>query len=129
MPGRGKNIIACAKKLKNYHGGVARVSGISTQWVNDFQEYLKFNAGVSLFTAAVYAESLRSVLNQAVKENILIKSPALGLKRITASDKEIAFLSAGEIRALFSCADNLAWAETARARHLNRERGYTPGSL
>jgi site-specific recombinase XerD len=39
-----------------------RISGISAQWVNDFQEYLKFNAGLSLSTAAAYAESLRSVL-------------------------------------------------------------------
>jgi integrase len=115
MPGRCSNIKNCAGKLKAYKDGVARMSMLTPRWVEDFQDYLKFNAGLSLPSAAAYATGLRAILNQAVRDSVILKSPAAGVAPPKAPEKEIVFLSVPELRALSASAGNPAWADVARA--------------
>ncbi|MDR0409327.1 MAG: site-specific integrase [Spirochaetaceae bacterium] len=115
MPNRSEVIAACAKKLESYAGGRTQTGAISAAWIKDFQDYLKTNTGLALSSAAAYSNALRAILNQAVKDNILIKNPATGVSNLKAPEKSVSFLTTPEMRALFSCADNPKRAETAKA--------------
>jgi hypothetical protein len=114
MPGHCYNVKTCARKLKAYKGADTRIGAVSAQWVKNFQDHLKTGAGLSISSVAAYMKALRTIFNQAVKDNIILKSPASGIAGLDVPEKEIVFLTVAELRALFDHAGNPAWRETAR---------------
>ncbi|GMO27946.1 MAG: site-specific integrase [Termitinemataceae bacterium] len=115
MPKRCTNIKTCAEKLKQYKGGSTYLSAINSEWVRNFQKYLEYESGLALSSASAYSTALRTILNQAVKDNVILRSPAKNVPRITAPEKMIEFLSIEELKALYSAANNPIWQECARA--------------
>lgn len=115
MPNRSASIKPCAAKIKDYHSGNIQLSAISPEWVKGFQNYLQNDCKLALSTASGYFTALKTILNQAVKDNILQKSPASIIANIKAPEKAIMFLTLDELTRLYAVANEPEWCDCARA--------------
>jgi integrase len=87
------------KYIKKYPSGdVIKLGQVSEKWVSDFQDYLLNDTKLTASSASAYSSALRVVFNQAVREKILIRSPAAAVKAIPMPDADKIFLSADEVQ-------------------------------
>ena len=75
------------------------IAAINERLINDFKEYLLQNIKKQN-TAAKYFVSLKTVLNQAVKDKIISSNPFLNIELIRKNDTERSFLTIEELRQL-----------------------------
>jgi integrase len=89
------------KHLEKYPGGKnIRISEITPNWVENYRSYLIHDCGIGKTSASNYFNALRRVLNKAVRENIIPKSPASTIKPIKKQDPKRIFLSENELQNL-----------------------------
>jgi hypothetical protein len=70
-------INCCIKHIKEFQGsGSIQLTQITPKWIDDFQNFLLKQESLSHFSASFYAKILRSVLNRAVSNEIILKNPA-----------------------------------------------------
>ena len=107
----------CIKYVKDFHGGsTIQLGQITAKWVDDFQCFLLKQKDLSQYTASFYSRILRSALNRAVTQDMIIKNPANTVKKLTAPESEMVFLNVDELKALAGVAfDNSYSAEVKRA--------------
>jgi site-specific recombinase XerD len=87
------------KYIKAYPGGEAvRLGQVNEKWVSDFQDYLLNDNNLKASSAETYSSALRVVFNRAVKDRILVRSPAFAVKGIQRPDSNRVFLSADEVQ-------------------------------
>lgn len=92
-------ITGCIRYLKKYlNGDTIQLSQITPQWVDGFQQYLLSGSGLSPMTAYDYSKAVRMALRKAVRENILIKNPAEGVKSLPEPETVLIFLSVDEVQ-------------------------------
>ncbi|MHB9291305.1 hypothetical protein Holit_00379 [Hollandina sp. SP2] len=87
--------------LKKYaNGETIQLSQITPQWVEDFQQFLLSGTNLSPTTAYDYSKAIRMALRKAVRENILIKNPADGVKGLPEPETDLIFLNVDEVQKL-----------------------------
>jgi integrase len=105
--------------LEKYPGGTAvRISEIKEKWVEEFQRYLLENKDVSASSSANYSRAIRVVLNSAVKDKIIVQSPAKNVKGIPQPETDRVFLSLEEVRRLANTPPGRGIGEEARRAFL-----------
>lgn len=91
----------CLKYLEAFPGGIAiQLSQVTERWYESFQTYLLKDAGISPTTAYNYAAAIRYVLNRAVRESIIPRNPAAGVKGISLPESDKVYLNPEEIQQL-----------------------------
>ncbi|GHU41612.1 phage integrase family site specific recombinase [Spirochaetia bacterium] len=106
----------CIKHIKNYGAASILLSQVTSKWVDNFQNYLLNDAGLSHCSAGNYSRILRSALKKAVANNLIIKDPAEIVQKITRLENELIFLSFEELKQLSNVIpDNLFTQEVRRA--------------
>lgn len=89
----------CLKYLKAFPGGDAiQIQQVSSTWIENFQTYLLKDTGLAQTTAYHYATAVRYALNRAVRENIILKSPAANVRGITVPESDKVYLNTDEIQ-------------------------------
>jgi site-specific recombinase XerD len=89
------------KYLKVYRNGATiLISQVNEQWVKEFQDYLVRDTDLSEASAWQYSSALRFALNQAVREKIILRSPAIGVKCLNPPAADKIWLSQEEIQCL-----------------------------
>jgi integrase len=91
---------ACVKHVREFQGGTILLAQITPKWVEDFQSYMLGKDGISQSTAVYYSGILRCALGKAAKNNMILKNPAEGVKRIPATETELVYLNSGELKRL-----------------------------
>lgn len=143
----------CLAYMKKYEPDSKITFGqITRDWVEGFRRYLDTEArswsidprkridepeGLAPATKALYFQKLCAALNQAVKEDIIIKSPALAIKRFDNTESERCYLTVEEIRQLaatecdvplvksaflFSCLSGMRWSDVIEMKWGDLER-------
>jgi integrase len=110
-------INCCIKYVKQFHGnGVIQLLQITPKWCDDFQNFLLKQEAISRNTVAFYARILRTALNKAVANEIILKNPANHVQKISAPEPELEFLNFEEVKALAGTKlDDRYGAEVRRA--------------
>jgi integrase len=93
-------IAACVKHVKEFRSGNILLAQITPKWVENFQSYMLGKDGISQSTAAYYSGILRCALRKAAKNNMILKNPAEGVKRIPATETELVYLNSDELKRL-----------------------------
>lgn len=94
-------INCCINYLEAFNsGGVISLSQITPKWIDNFQNFLLQQKTISKNTAAFYARIVRTVLNKAVANEMILKNPANYVKKISTEEPELEFLSEPELIAL-----------------------------
>jgi site-specific recombinase XerD len=88
------------KHLKAYPQGAIKLGAINEKRVSDFQDWLLNETELAQGTAAIYSQLCRSVLRQAVKDRLIPRNPAEGVRGIKVPDLNRIYLDAGEIQKL-----------------------------
>jgi len=87
--------------LEKYPGGRdIQLSQITSKWFKNFQDYLQKNCELSEQSANSYAYAVRMALRQAVRENILLEDPSIGIKGIAVPEPDREFLQLAEFQKL-----------------------------
>ena len=81
------------------HGNIA-LSQVTAQWVEDFQNWLLQETGLSQGTASLYASALRHQLRLAVRDKLILSSPADFVRNIPMPESKKRPLSLLELRRL-----------------------------
>jgi integrase len=92
---------SCIYHIKKYRSGeTILISQVTAKWFEGFQNYLLYDAGLSLMSAYDYSKIIRAALNKAVVENIILRNPAAGVPRLSPPETELVFLNAEELQRL-----------------------------
>lgn len=129
--GNEGNWYSLLKHLKDFAPASVTFEQVDVRFLNDFKEYLnrvKQNSGkpLSANTKTAYYNKLRAALKQAVKEDIISKSPASNTIGFKPEEVERGFLTLEELRKLervdceipilkdaflFSCLTGMRWSD------------------
>lgn len=86
--------------LINYTGGKVRFKSIDKDWIEGFIAFLQ--ASLAPNSVLTYYQKVTSALNDAVKEEILMRNPAHLVKSPSKIEAEKGFLTANEINQVLS---------------------------
>jgi integrase len=92
------HMLYALKHLEKYPGGTIKLGAINEKWVLDFQDWLREKCSLAQGTASLYSSFCRTVLRQAVKDRMILRNPADGVRSIRAPDSNRIYLDAGEIQ-------------------------------
>ena len=90
----------CLHYVKKYKNSNIRLSEISERWIEEFQEWLKTESGLSQGSASLYASALRHQLRLAVRDKILLSSPAEFVRNIPMPESKKQPLTLEELKKL-----------------------------
>jgi integrase len=88
------------KYLKEYQGGNIAIGQVTEKWIEDFQTYLLKETGLSKTTASRYSSAIRFALRKAVRDRVIPRNPAEGVRAIPIPESDKVFLTSGEIQRL-----------------------------
>ena len=76
--GKGQNDFThkAVKHLEDFPGGNIAIGGVTEKWLEDFQEYLLKDTGLSKKTIAHYSGAVRYALRIATRDRIIPRNPA-----------------------------------------------------
>ena len=87
--------------LEKYPGGRdIQLGQIGSKWFKNFQDYLLKDCELSEQSASSYAYAVRMALRQAVRENIILEDPSVGIKSISVPEPDREFLQLEEFKRL-----------------------------
>ena len=92
----------CLSYLKRYRYGEIRLSQITPKWLEDFQEWLRSDTGLSQGSASLYSSALRHQLRLAVRDGVLTLNPADFVKNIKMPESRKQPLSLQSLKRLAS---------------------------
>ncbi len=90
----------CLYYIRTYGNGAVRLSGITPQWVESFQLWLKEKTGLSQGTASLYAGVLRHQLRLAVRDKLIRSNPAEFIRNIPMPDSNKQPLTLAQLKRL-----------------------------
>ena len=76
-----------------------QIQAVDSKYLEGLQDHLT-NSGLGAATAGHYFEAVNGVLNQAVKEKIILANPAIGVKRIKIPERLKDYLTSEEVQRL-----------------------------
>ena len=88
------------KYLEKYPAGNIALNLVNEKWLEDFQLYLLRETGLSKNTASRYESAVRLALRKAVRDRVIPRNPAEGIKAISNTETDKVFLSSAEIQRL-----------------------------
>lgn len=97
--------------LKEFTKGHIQFAAINENWLEQFKSYLLTK--VSQNTAYTYFSKVKTALNKAIKDKIIINNPSATVPQVKKTDTERNFLTLEEMKRLF--ATNCRNSETKRA--------------
>ena len=104
----------CLHYVKEFRHGNIALSQVTAQWVEDFQNWLLQETGLSQGTASLYASALRHQLRLAVRDKLILSSPADFVRNIPMPESKKQPLSLPELRRLSGDRDcGRAWKRGA----------------
>ncbi|GHV88991.1 hypothetical protein AGMMS50267_13510 [Spirochaetia bacterium] len=86
--------------LKRFSRGNIQINGIDSKWVEDFQTYLLSDCGLKQGSAAAYGRIIRMALNRAVRDQLIPRNPAAGVKSLKEPESNRVYLDADEVQRL-----------------------------
>lgn len=89
----------CLPWIEKY-GARVRLAAVNSRWFEDFQERFIKESGLASWTMEKYVCVVRAALKRAVREGIIIKDPADGIKHIKTTEKQKEFLTIDEVEIL-----------------------------
>ena len=102
--GRGQNdfVHKAVKYLESFSAGNIAIGGVTEKWLEDFQEYLLKDTGLSKKTIAYYSGAVRYALRKAARDRIIPRNPAVGVRGVSVPESDRVYLTAPEVQALAS---------------------------
>jgi len=88
--------------LKKFTDGDISFKSITESWLDNFKEYLLSRENLSQNTARSYFAKMRTSLNQAVRDKILMVNPAKNVSQIKIEEIKRTYLTFDEIQKLAS---------------------------
>ena len=100
--GKGQNDFThkAVKYLESFSGGNIAIGGVTEKWLEDFQDYLIKDNGLSKKTIAHYSGAVRYALRKAARDHIIPRNPAVGVKGVSAPESDKVYLTAPEVQSL-----------------------------
>ena len=95
-----RSLAGALRWLKRYKGGSARLSEITSQWVEAFQRWLMEETGLSQGSASLYSGCVRRQLALAAKEGLVAYNPAQFVKNIPMPQSKKQPLSCVQLKVL-----------------------------
>ena len=87
--------------LEKYSGGRdIQLGQINSKWFKSFQDYLQKDCELSENSANSYAYAVKMAFRQAVRENIILEDPSVGIKSITVPEPDRVSLQLEEFQKL-----------------------------
>lgn len=87
--------------LEKFPGGRnIQIGQVTAKWFSDFQDYLKNDSGLSGQSAHSYAYAVRMALRKALRENVILEDPSVGIKGISFPESDLDFLTSEELQKL-----------------------------
>lgn len=109
-------INSCIKHVKDFSLKNIQLSQITSNWIENFQQYLLTKNCLSDYSVSFYIRILSSILNKAVLNGIIPKNPARFVSKVTYPEADMIFLSAAEVQSLANRKiNNFYGAEVRRA--------------
>jgi integrase len=90
----------CIKYVREFNSGSIQLMQVTPKWVDDFQNFLLQKETLSQSSASCYARILRSVLNRAAHNEMILRNPADVVRKISTPTPEMIFLNIDELKAL-----------------------------
>lgn len=90
----------CLHYVKKWRHGNIRLGAITPRWVEDFQEWLRSESGLSQGSASLYASALRHLLRLAVRDKLILSSPAEFVRNIPMPESKKQPLTLGQLKTL-----------------------------
>ena len=87
------------KYLRAYAGNIG-ISAINESWVAGYRDFLTKQPTLGPNSQARYLSSLRRVLNQAVRDHVIVRNPAVNVKGIKEEEPDTVFLTVSELTTL-----------------------------
>jgi integrase len=102
--GRGQNDFThkAVKYLESFSGGGIAIGSVTEKWIEDFQEYLLKETGLSKKTISHYSGAVRYALRKATRDHVIPRNPAVGVKGVSVPESDKVYLTTPEIQALAS---------------------------
>jgi integrase len=88
------------KYLEKYTAGNIAINLVNEKWIEDFQTYLLRETGLSKNTASRYEAAVRLALRKAARDRVIPRNPADGVKIISSTETDKAYLTQPEIQRL-----------------------------
>ncbi|MCL2792435.1 MAG: site-specific integrase [Spirochaetaceae bacterium] len=89
--------------LKQYPDSeTIQLKQITSNWIESLQNYLLKQSGLERNSVVQYMAAIRSALNRAVRNNLILKNPANSVKAISAEEKIHSILTIDEIQTLYN---------------------------
>jgi len=100
--GRKKNdhINRVLKYLEQFNNGNITLGQVTEKWLEDFQEYLLKESGLSKGTAGRYEAAVRYAMKKAVRDRLIAHNPTNGVRAIKIPESDKVYLTANEIQRL-----------------------------
>jgi integrase len=86
--------------LKEYHDGGIRLEGVDELWIERFQDWMVKSSGLAKSSAAAYCSSIRTILRRAVRDRMIPRNPAEGVKTVRAPEANRVHLDTEELQRL-----------------------------
>lgn len=90
----------CLHYIKKYRNSNVKLSEVNERWIEDFQGWLVSESGLSQGSASLYSSMLRHQLRLAVRDKILLSSPAQFVRNIPMPESKKQPLSLEQLRNL-----------------------------
>lgn len=86
--------------LKKFEKSDIKIKKISPRWVEEFQFFLLYGTNLSKGSASLYSSALRKQLHLAVRDGIILKSPADSVRNIPMPESQKSPLSLHDLKKL-----------------------------
>ena len=99
---RGQNDFSrkTIKHLEAFPGGNISIGGVTEKWLEDFQDYLLKETGLSKKTVSHYYGAVRCALRKAARDRVIPRNPATGVRGVSVPESDKIYLTAPEIQTL-----------------------------
>ena len=98
-----KHSLRYVLKFVEMFAGNLKLESLSPQWIEEFQNFLTSRTELTSNSAEVYMQAFRSAIKKAVRNNLIIKDPCLGVKHIKGEEKRKEYLTTSDIKLLKDC--------------------------
>jgi len=93
--------VCIMKLLERFpNGKTIQLGNINERWLREFQDYLIKDCGLSGTTPYTYSTILRTALNRAAREKLIIASPARNVRKPPKPDTHRIYLAPEEVQLL-----------------------------
>lgn len=98
--GKGSTVAKALKFINLHNRGNIAIANVTEKWLEDFQDFLLRDTGLSKSTASHYEGVVRQALKKAARDRVIPRNPAIGVKSISVPESDIIYLELNEVKKL-----------------------------